>query len=45
MTDFDPDDIVNQPDDVKHVLDQMLALGADPLAAIVDPGRVAAAGH
>ena len=44
-TDFDSGDIANQPADVRHVLDQILALGGDPLAAAVDPGRLAAAGH
>lgn len=42
---FDPSDIANQPDDVRHVLDQVLALAGDPLGASVDPGRLAAAGH
>jgi predicted esterase len=43
---FDSADIVNQPADVRHVLDQLLALPpADPLRAIIDPDRLAAAGH
>ncbi|MCA2211972.1 alpha/beta hydrolase family protein [Jidongwangia harbinensis] len=42
---FDQGDIVNQPLDARLVLDRMLALGADPLAAIIDPARVGAAGH
>ncbi len=45
VANFDPGDIANQPADVRHVLDQLLALGADPLAAVIDPGRLAAAGH
>lgn len=42
---FDPADVANQPADVRHVLDQMLALAGDPLGAVVDPDRLAAAGH
>ncbi len=42
---FDSGDIVNQPADVKHVLDQLLALAGDPLRAVIDPDRLAAAGH
>jgi fermentation-respiration switch protein FrsA (DUF1100 family) len=45
VTDFDSDDIVNQPADVRHVLDQLLALPGDPLRDVIDPDRVAAAGH
>ncbi|GAB1640296.1 hypothetical protein KRMM14A1259_07190 [Krasilnikovia sp. MM14-A1259] len=44
VSDFQPDDIVNQPADATHVLDQMLG-GGDPLRAIIDPDRLAAAGH
>jgi fermentation-respiration switch protein FrsA (DUF1100 family) len=44
--DYDERDIVNQPADASHVLDLLLALGpADPLGAILDPDRLAAAGH
>ncbi|HET6533278.1 MAG TPA: chlorophyllase [Actinoplanes sp.] len=42
---FDAGDIVNQPADVRHVLDRLLALAGDPLATIIDPARLAAAGH
>jgi fermentation-respiration switch protein FrsA (DUF1100 family) len=42
---FDPGDIVNQPQDARHLLDRLLGLGADPLAAIIDPARIGAAGH
>ena len=42
---FDSGDIVNQPEDVQHVLDQLLSLAGDPLGAVIDPGRLAAAGH
>jgi predicted dienelactone hydrolase len=39
-------DYVNQPADVSFVLDELLALPADdPLAAAIDPDRLAAAGH
>ncbi|MEV6597743.1 chlorophyllase [Actinoplanes sp. NPDC051346] len=41
---LDPPDIVNQPDDASHVIDAVLAVG-DPLAAMIDPNRLAAAGH
>jgi fermentation-respiration switch protein FrsA (DUF1100 family) len=45
-TDFDSGDIVNQPADASHVLDELLALGpGDPLGAVLDPDRLAAAGH
>jgi predicted dienelactone hydrolase len=45
-TDFDALDIVNQPADASHVIDELLALGAeDPLGAILDADRLAAAGH
>jgi dienelactone hydrolase len=43
--DFDAEDIVNQPADVRSVLEQLLGLGADPLRAIIDVHRLAAAGH
>lgn len=43
---FAPGDIVNQPADASAVLDQLLGLPAtDPLRAIIDPSRIAAAGH
>lgn len=43
---FDPNDVINQPADASHVLDQMLALGSgDPLRPILDQDRLAAAGH
>ena len=45
VADFDPEDIVNQPADVRHVLDQLLALPGDPLREMIDPDRLAAAGH
>ncbi len=45
VPDFDPSDIANQPADVRHVLDQLLALAGDPLGPVIDPDRVAAAGH
>ena len=45
VDDFDAEDIVNQPADVRYVLDQILGLDADPLRAIIDEHRVAAAGH
>jgi len=41
---LDPLDIVNQPADASHVIDLMLGQGG-PLTAIIDPGRLAAAGH
>ncbi|GGQ59499.1 hypothetical protein GCM10010166_31190 [Couchioplanes caeruleus subsp. azureus] len=41
---LDPSDIVNQPADASFVLDTLLAPG-HPVAALVDPARVAAAGH
>jgi dienelactone hydrolase len=43
-TDFDSADIVNQPADASSVLDSLLAL-TDPLRTIIDPDRLAAAGH
>jgi dienelactone hydrolase len=43
-SDFDATDIVNQPQDASAVLDALLALG-DPLRTIIDPDRLAAAGH
>jgi dienelactone hydrolase len=43
-TDFDATDIVNQPQDASAVLDALLAL-TDPLRTIIDPNRLAAAGH
>ena len=45
VADFDQNDIVNQPADVRHVIDQLLALPGDPLREVIDPNRVAAAGH
>jgi fermentation-respiration switch protein FrsA (DUF1100 family) len=43
---FDSGDIVNQPADASFVLDSILGLGVhDPLPAILDPQRIAAAGH
>ncbi|MFG1604627.1 alpha/beta hydrolase family protein [Actinoplanes sp. NPDC049265] len=42
---FDENDVVNQPDDAVAVIDQLLALTGDPLRAIVDDRRIAAAGH
>jgi dienelactone hydrolase len=42
---FDSGDLVNQPADASSVLDQLLALGGDPLGAILDPNRLAAGGH
>jgi hypothetical protein len=43
---YDPGDIVNQPADASAVLDHLLGLPAtDPMHAIVDPARIAAAGH
>ena len=42
---FDSADIANQPADVRHVLDRLPALTGDPLSAIIDPDRLAAAGH
>ncbi|BFU44466.1 hypothetical protein KRMM14A1004_27030 [Krasilnikovia sp. MM14-A1004] len=44
VQDFQPTDIVNQPADASHVLDQLLGMG-DPLRAIIDPDRLGAAGH
>jgi dienelactone hydrolase len=45
VADFDPLDVANQPADASHVLDRILALAGDPLAGVVDPNRLAAAGH
>lgn len=42
---FDETDIVNQPADVEYVLDQLLTLPGDPLGQVIDPDRLAAAGH
>ena len=42
--DFSAPDIVNQPADASAVLDALLAM-TDPLRTIVDPDRIAAAGH
>jgi fermentation-respiration switch protein FrsA (DUF1100 family) len=39
-----PTDIVNQPADASHVIDLLLAQAA-PITAIIDPDRIAAAGH
>ena len=44
VPELDPLDIVNQPADASHVIDLLLAQGG-PLTAIIDPGRLAAAGH
>ncbi|MEV4640454.1 chlorophyllase [Actinoplanes sp. NPDC049548] len=44
VADLDPLDIVNQPADASHVIDALLAQGG-PTSAIIDPGRLAAAGH
>jgi dienelactone hydrolase len=41
---LDAEDIVNQPADASYVLDELLG-GDDPLRAIIDPERLAAAGH
>jgi hypothetical protein len=41
---FDENDIVNQPADASAVIDQMLD-SADPVRALVNPDRIAAAGH
>lgn len=41
-------DVVNQPADVSFVIDQMLRLNADgasPFGRLIDPGRLAVAGH
>ena len=43
---FNSADIVNQPADASAVLDQLFGLAAtDPMRAIIDPTRIAAAGH
>jgi dienelactone hydrolase len=42
--DFSAPDIVNQPRDASSVLDSLLAPG-EPLATIIDPDRIGAAGH
>ncbi|MEU4222233.1 chlorophyllase/cutinase-like alpha/beta fold protein [Actinoplanes sp. NPDC026623] len=44
VADFDPLDIVNQPADASWVLDSLLA-PAGPFGAMIDPDRLAAAGH
>lgn len=41
---FDPGDIVNQPADASFVIDSLLG-PAGPFGAIIDPERLAAAGH
>lgn len=41
---LDEADLVNQPADVRFVTDQLVARGK-PLASLIDPGRVAVAGH
>lgn len=44
----DEDDVINQPRDMSFVISSMLSLsqrGAGPLAGLVDPARVAVAGH
>jgi fermentation-respiration switch protein FrsA (DUF1100 family) len=44
--DLDQTDIVNQPADAVHVIDQLRVLGtADPLGAVLDGAKLAAAGH
>ena len=43
--DFDETDIINQPKDASSVIDQVLALTGDPLRAVIDDTRIAAAGH
>jgi dienelactone hydrolase len=44
--DLNAADIANQPADASAVIDQLIGLGpADPLGAMVDPNRLAAAGH
>jgi len=42
--DFYAPDIINQPQDASAVLDALLGL-ADPLGRVIDPARLAAAGH
>jgi dienelactone hydrolase len=44
VADLDALDIVDQPQDASSVLDALLAL-TDPLGRIIDPDRLAAAGH
>ncbi|MFI7599837.1 alpha/beta hydrolase family protein [Actinoplanes sp. NPDC049681] len=44
VPDLDPQDIVNQPADASHVIDQLLTQGG-PAGAMIDPDRLAAAGH
>ncbi|MEV8503990.1 chlorophyllase [Actinoplanes sp. NPDC051475] len=44
VPDLDPLDIVNQPADASHVIDELLAQGG-PTSAMIDPDRLAAAGH
>jgi poly(3-hydroxybutyrate) depolymerase len=41
---LDENDIVNQPADVRFVIDQLVA-PTSPLARVIDPSRVAIAGH
>lgn len=44
--DYDILDVVNQPEDMSAVLDALIALpSTDPLRQVIDPERVAAAGH
>jgi dienelactone hydrolase len=45
VADFQAGDIVNQPADVRYVLDQILGMLGDPLRAMIDQDRIAAAGH
>lgn len=41
----DESDLVNQPADLSLVITRMLAPGAGPLSGLVDPARIAVAGH
>jgi fermentation-respiration switch protein FrsA (DUF1100 family) len=44
----DEDDLINQPGDMSFVISSVLSLsqpGAGPLAGVVDPARIAVAGH
>jgi dienelactone hydrolase len=44
----DESDLTNQPADIRFVISRMLAssrLGADPLAGMIDPSRIAVSGH
>lgn len=42
---FDENDVINQPADAVAVIDQLLAQNGDPLRAVIDDTRIAAAGH